>query len=70
MEILIFKTTVMNSDDVMVLADGLTHLVGKNNWTIDIEDCDKVLRLQAKIDITTQLEHLLAKHGFYCETLK
>lgn len=60
----------MNSDDVAAVADGLTRLVGKNNWTIDIEDCDKVLRVETERDLTADLESFLSKHGFHCCTLK
>lgn len=70
MMILIFKTNLLNNKDVNLVAEELTALAGAGNWTVDITDEDKVLRLQVKRDITETLKHLLANHGFTCEILK
>ncbi|HEY9006063.1 hypothetical protein [Ohtaekwangia sp.] len=70
MIILIFKTTLISEKDVTRIADGLTQLVGINNWSVDTGDEDKVLRVQALRDITKELTHLLMKSGYTCETLK
>jgi len=70
MIILIFKTSIANTRDVDSISEELTKLVGRNNWTVDIGDEDKVLRIQAETDVTNMLTHLLAKRGFTCEILK
>ncbi|AYB31946.1 hypothetical protein [Chryseolinea soli] len=70
MIILLFKTTILNSRDVNLVAGGLSLLVGVNNWSVDIGDEDKVLRLKTQRNIAEEVVDLLSKHGFSCEILK
>lgn len=68
--ILLFKTNLACNHDVERIANDLTNLTGKNMWSVDVGDEDKVLRVQAEKDITASILYLLNKHGFTCETLK
>jgi hypothetical protein len=68
--ILLFKTSLACSHDVERVAAYLTELTGINNWSVDVSDEDKVLRVQTDKDITASILYLLYNHGFSCETLK
>lgn len=68
--ILLFKTDLACSHDVEHIAADLTKLTGKNNWSVDVGDEDKVLRVLADKDITASILYILDNHGFTCETLK
>lgn len=70
MMILIFKTNLSKTESVSAVADGLTALVGTGNWTVDISDEDKVLRVKVERDITETLKGFLMTCGFTCEILK
>lgn len=68
--ILLFKTNLACSHDVDRIAADLTKLTDKNNWSVDVSDEDKVLRVQSENDITASILYLLNKHGFTGEILK
>lgn len=68
--ILLFKTDLACSHDVEHIAADLTKLTGKNNWSVDVGDEDKVLRVLADKDITASILYILDNHGFTCEPLK
>lgn len=68
--ILLFKTDLVCSHDVDYIAADLTKITGRNNWSVDIGDEDKVLRVLTEKDITASIRDILHNHGFTCETLK
>jgi hypothetical protein len=68
--ILLFKTDLACSHDVEHIAADLTKITGRNNWSVDIGDEDKVLRVLTEKDITASIQDILYNHGFTCETLK
>ena len=63
--ILLFKTNFVTEADKDVLSD-LLKKAGVNNWHIDCEDCDKVLRI-----VSEKLQHqtiikLINDNGYEC----
>ena len=70
MEILIFKTNINQKIDV----DRIKPLLNQHNnirsWNVDIEDVDKVLRVEAKADISADIENLIKKAGYQCGGLE
>jgi hypothetical protein len=70
MIILIFKTTLFCPFDVAKVSTELTTLVGINNWSVDIGDEDKVLRIKAQRNVSKEVKHLLIQFGYSCEVLK
>ncbi|SKC52073.1 hypothetical protein [Ohtaekwangia koreensis] len=70
MIILLFKTNLACSHDVDRVTQDLNQLTGKNNWSVDIGDEDKVLRILVNTDVTNEIFHLLNKNGYTCEPLK
>lgn len=69
MEILVFKTNVSNRRKAKRAGDLLTALPTVRKWNFDLDDCDKVLRIEATKMETGIIETLLRAAGFVCEEL-
>jgi hypothetical protein len=66
----IFKTSVTTKNEVQqltLLLDSLVHPEGR--WTFDLEDCDKVLRIECSNLSMTKLIDDMNRKGFLCEEL-
>jgi len=69
MEILVFKTNVSSKKKVSKVSSLLTSVAAIKGWNFDLDDCDKVLRIEA-IDIKPGfVESLLHTAGFNCQEL-
>jgi hypothetical protein len=68
--VLVFKTTVDEFEEQGEMAKGLNELVGNNNWTIDLDDVDRVLRIIGKKSSTNQIISLLNDSNYICEMMK
>ena len=67
--IAVFRTSIQTQHDVGKLAQWLTPLPGLTRWNVDLEDCDRVLRLEGNgIDID-DIQALVQRAGFSCEDL-
>lgn len=67
--ILIFKTNITRTKLSMI--DGLVHSTEpKAEWNVDLEDCDKVLRIVTANDCTHQIITSLRLNGILCEELQ
>jgi hypothetical protein len=69
MEILVFKTDVSNKKKVSKVGALLTSVVAIKDWNFDLEDCDKVLRIESNGLRSGYVESLLQTAGFYCREL-
>ena len=69
MEILIFKTDVSSKKKVSMIAPLLTSFPAIRGWNFDLDDCDKILRIEASGLNPTSVERLLLKAGFNCQEL-
>jgi hypothetical protein len=69
MEILIFKTDVTNKKKASKVGPVLSSLPAVKQWNIDLDDCDKVLRVVATRIKPGLVESLLNKAGFSCQVL-
>jgi len=67
MNISIYKTSVTKKSHVAILTPFLNQL-GK--WNFDLEDCDKVLRIESSSNITSAVINLLTNNGFVCDELQ
>lgn len=69
--LLICKTSVQRKSDVVKLAPLLNKLTeGGGQWNFDLEDCDRVLRIDIySLDIE-KLVLMLRQEGFYCAELE
>ena len=68
MEILVFRTNILEKSDI----EQVRQYFGDHdilNWHVDIEDIDKVLRVEAKSNITVKIENLVKRAGYWCTEL-
>lgn len=68
--ILIFITNILNEISKMKVEPILNRLIGAGKWSIDLGDCDKVLRVEAERDISADIIALLFLQGFDCRTMQ
>ncbi len=69
MHILIFKTNIETDDAHKEISALLNAETSITDWHIDKEDIDKVLRIESKVNNTTDIIHRISKAGFTCEEL-
>jgi tRNA G26 N,N-dimethylase Trm1 len=67
--VLVFKTSVTTKDEVHHLAPLLDHAVG-SRWNFDLDDCDKVLRIERPLSDSKTVIDLLRQQGYECAELK
>lgn len=66
--ILIFKTNIHSPIDmeaISPLLDG-PHII---RWSVDREDIDRVLRIEATHDATHEIIYNIQQAGYHCEEL-
>jgi hypothetical protein len=66
MEILVFKTNIQVREDIQKVGNILRKEKDILAWNVDMEDCDKVLRVEAAADITRKIEFLVTDAGYHC----
>ncbi|MEO9483123.1 MAG: hypothetical protein ABJG47_06745 [Ekhidna sp.] len=70
MKLFILKTNIKSQLQVNKLKhefDKYTHIA---RWTVDLDDIDRVLKVETKVDAEqSELINLVGKHGIYCEEL-
>lgn len=68
--IYVFKTTVKSRTQVRKLTPHMNKLLPVGRWNFDLEDCDKILRVDNDENIVSRIKDLLKIHSFYCEELE
>lgn len=68
MEVLIYKTSVKHADDLLQITPALNDIVGLH-WHLDLDDCDKVLRIETTDNVNDRVVEALSLNGFSCEEL-
>ena len=68
--IYVFKTSVKNRRHIRQLSPFLNDLLRQSKWNFDLEDCDKILRIDSEENIAFKIIDLLNIHKFYCEELE
>ncbi len=69
--VLVFKTSVSVNDEVRQLSAALDKLTRQNgSWDFDLEDCDKILRVETQFLKAENIAATLRNQGFYCEELQ
>lgn len=67
----VFKTNVQQRSQAKILIDQIHQLFTDYNANFDLDDCDKILRVQCKrgpVEPSILIE-LLHRFGFYAEVL-
>jgi len=69
MYITIFKTSIATMTDFLLVKPLLDLKMGIKSWTIDLEDCDKILRVVSPGECKGMVTATLKVNGYYCEEL-
>ncbi|WP_347053597.1 hypothetical protein [Flavobacterium olei] len=67
--IFVFKTNVFDDLAAMELKPLLDMQLPNSIWNFDLEDCDKILRIDSQIEIAEKTINLLQNIGYHCEEL-
>lgn len=68
--IYIFKTSVRTKTQVRKLRPHLDSLLPEAKWNFDLEDCDKILRIDSEENVVPKITGLLTIHKFNCKELE
>lgn len=68
--ILVFKTNLDKPGDIEQITKVLNGIPELLKWNVDLDDCDRVLRIEAESDIRNLVMATLSDTGFYCEELE
>jgi hypothetical protein len=69
MEVLVFKTNVTSKRKVSRVSTLLTSFPNIQQWNLDLEDCDNILRIVASGLSPRNVESALNSAGIGCEEL-
>jgi hypothetical protein len=69
MEVLILKTNIRFKKQVRTVAPLLDSRQNIARWNIDLNDVDKVLRIESKDIQLKEVVQLIHAAGFHCEEL-
>lgn len=65
----IYKTDVNTKSKVRKVKPLLNSVLLGSKWNFDLEDCDKILRVESKNNCSEAIINALHKIGIYCEEL-
>lgn len=65
----IYKTNIENNLQIDKLSKQLNELIGNSKWNFDLEDCDKILRVDTQNNISKLVIEKLTALGFDCEEI-
>jgi len=69
MFIIIMETSITTKNEQEKIKICLDKLTGPDQWSIDLGDCQKVLRVVTLQDITQQIVYILNQSGFDCSIM-
>ncbi|RIV19035.1 hypothetical protein DYU11_26420 [Fibrisoma montanum] len=69
MNVLVFRTNINSAQRVHQAACRLCKLKGICRWSVDLEDCDCVLRIEAETVAEVDVIRVMQKAGLKCEVL-
>ncbi|MBZ5858875.1 hypothetical protein [Flavihumibacter profundi] len=67
--IFVFKTSVKSKMQVKKLKPHIEKILPKAKWNFDLEDIDKILRIDSEENIVLIIIGLLNAHSYSCEEL-
>lgn len=70
MEVYVYKTNIAHKEMLSILEPVLSQQEEINQWSVDIEDCDNILRIVSE-EIVPEEHYMNIIHavGFECELL-
>ena len=66
----VFKTNVREAGASMLLVQKLLEHYPKGRISFDLEDCDRILRIEQKDVCPVKVSAVLAELGYLCEVLE
>lgn len=66
----VFKTDIKNKTTAKAIIKALKQSFPTSNFSLDLNDCDKILRIISSQNIESQVVEMLNNQGFICEVLK
>lgn len=67
--IYVFKTSVKTKRQAKKLKPHIDKILRKAKWNFDLQDCDRILRIDSEENIILPLINVLKDHDFDCEEL-
>lgn len=68
--ILVFKTSVRSKIQIKKLKPHIDNKLPRAKWNFDLQDRDKILRIDNEENVVLTVIDLLKKHNFNCEELE
>lgn len=69
MEVLVFKTNLRFKKQITAVTPHINNLQGITRWNVDLDDKDKVLRIESADLCPRTVEATLQQAGYHCEEL-
>ncbi len=66
----VFKTNIQQQKHAENLLAVLSKHFPLSRINLDLEDCDKILRVEAEIVLPEEIIRILNKNGYQCEVLE
>lgn len=70
MEVLVFATNVNTRQEIELLRSSLNLLPGIHRWNFDLDDCDRILRVETVLTRAETIKNILCNQGFSCMELE
>lgn len=69
MKVLVFKTNLRFKKQINAVTPHINNLLGIARWNVDLDDIDKVLRIESTDLSPRSVEAILQQAGYFCEEL-
>ncbi len=66
----VFKTNVKTKRAAKELKPRLDQLLANSKWNFDLEDCDKILRVESQEVSPKKIIAFMKKYNFECQELE
>lgn len=65
----VFKTDVYEEERSLAIVETLLQYFPDNKINFDLQDCDKILRIEGENVLSERIKELLNEAGYRCEVL-
>lgn len=67
--IYVFKTSVNCNEDIQRIKSQLETMQWITKWNFDLEDCDRIFRVETSLNDPGRIIEILQENGYECEEL-
>ena len=68
--IFVFKTSVKTKIQAKKLKPHIDNILPNAKWNFDLEDCDKIFRIDSEENVVLKIIDLLNIYNYICEELE